>query len=305
MLNKNACAVAVALALVASGASAGNVSASMTVLQSDGASWVENLSGLLAVDAQNNFSMVQGTGTTGFYQNGAFVSAADATVHADYWQWTAATVDSAGSWGWHSAQTLNGSTPATTDASNPWQSGVKLQDAAGHGDPDMIYAVSAINNTDLTQTYSFTFGEAIAPIVSGDNSTYADMAGALTSRSTSGAGASITPVNSSGIQRFELSADNGSSFVNAGVDVGQAVTIGSGTSALGTVSATNPNGPSGQSWNYMRLLSSFTLSAKSAASLTGFASITPVPEPSTGLMLLSGLGMFGTMLLRRRHGTSK
>jgi hypothetical protein len=57
----------------------------------------------------------------------------------------------------------------------------------------------------------------------------------------------------------------------------------------------------GQSWNYMRLVSSFTLSGKSAASLTGFASITPVPEPGSEYMLLVGVGLVGTIMRRRRN----
>lgn len=296
MLKKNVCVAAAALTLLATGVSAANVTASMTVAQSDGSSWVENLSGLVVIDAQNNFNMVQGAATTGYFQNGSFVSAADASVHPDYWQWNAATT----SWNWHTAQTLSGSTPSVTDATNPWQSVVNLQNFSGHGDPDMIYAVSAINNNALTQTYTFTFGEAITPTVSGANATYAEVAGSMTSRSGNVGGASITPVNASGIQRFELSADGGTTFVNAGVDVGQAATV-NGTSLYGAYSANNATGPSAQTWNYMRMVSTFTLSGKSAASLTGFASITPVPEPRFGSMLLLGLGLMGTIVRRRRN----
>lgn len=294
MLTKKACAVAAALTVLMAQAHAANVTASMTIAQSDGSTWAESLTGLVVIDAQNNFSMVQGGATTGYFQNGSFVSVADVAAHPDYWQWNAGT----SAWNWHTAQTLSGSTPATiTNPNDPWQSAVSLQNLAGHGDPDMIYAVSAINNNTLSQTYTFTFGEAIAPIVSGPNTTYADVSGALTSRA--GGAATISPLNPGGVQQFELSADNGASFVNAGVDVGQSATT-SGTSAYGVYSATNPNGPTGQSWNYMRLVSSFTLSAKTAGSLTGFASISPVPEPQSEAMLLAGVGLIGTIMRRRR-----
>jgi hypothetical protein len=300
MMKKNTFALALLLAMASGGAMAGVPSASMTVVQSDGTSWVENLTGLVAVDAQNNFAMVQGGGTTGFFQNGEFVTTTSTTAHPDFWQWMAASGTAAGYWNWHSAQTLNGSTPATTDGTNPWMSSIQLQNVAGHGDPDLIYAISAINNTTLTQTYTFNVGEAIAPTVSTANTTYADITGGLTSRG--GGTATITPVNASGIQQFQLSSDGGATFVNAGVDVGPSASA-AGSSIYGLYSATNTNGPTGQTWNYMQVVSTFTVSAKSAASLTGFASITPVPEPLEGAMLLTGLALLVPVARRRINST--
>ena len=298
MTKRNACAVAVALALAGAQAFAANVSASMAVAQSDGSTWVEDLTGLVATDAQNNFSMVQGSSANAYFQNGVFSSSVPTTSDPDYWQWAAGVGSSAGSWSWHTASVVDAT--QSFSAANPWQSAVKLQNLAGHGDPDMIYAVSAINNNALTQTYTFTFGEAITPTVSGTNSTYADVAGSLTSRSGNGSGAMIAPVSAGGVQLFELSADGGSSFVNAGVDVGQAATV-LGTGAYGTYAASNANGPTGQTWNYMRLVSTFSLSGKSAASLVGFASVSPVPEAPTSAMLLLGIGLIGTIVRRRRN----
>jgi hypothetical protein len=51
----------------------------------------------------------------------------------------------------------------------------------------------------------------------------------------------------------------------------------------------------------MQLTSKFTLSANSRASLVGYASITPVPEPENYAMLLSGLGLICFMLRRRNN----
>jgi hypothetical protein len=53
----------------------------------------------------------------------------------------------------------------------------------------------------------------------------------------------------------------------------------------------------------MQVVSTFTVSAKSAASLTGFASITPVPEPLEGAMLLTGLAMLVPVARRRINST--
>ena len=303
-MNKSTLALAALLAAVSGGAMAGVPTASMTVVQSNGPSWVENLTGLVAVDAQNNFAMVQGTSTTGLFQNGQFVSAIDPNAHPDFWQWMPTNGAVAGYWNWHSAQTLDGSTPATTTGLNPWMSSIQLQNVGGHGDPDLIYAVSANNNSSSTQTYSFSVGEAIVPTASTGSTAYSDISGGLTGRA--GGTATISPINPNGIQQFQLSADGGATFVNAGVDVGPSASA-VGNSAYGTYSATNATGPAGQTWNYMQLVSTFTLSAKSAASLTGFASIStvsPVPEPLEGAMLLLGLALLAPVV-RRRNRSSK
>ena len=125
MLKRKPIAIALVLALSAMGAMAANVTTSMTVTPANGPSWVENMTGLLVADAQNNFAMVQGDGTTGYFWGGQFISATQATVQRDYWQWAPGSTSSAGYWNWHSEQTLDGSSPATTDAStpgSPWSS---------------------------------------------------------------------------------------------------------------------------------------------------------------------------------------
>jgi hypothetical protein len=174
-----------------------------------------------------------------------------------------------------------------------------LSNAGGHGDPDLSYAFSAVNNNAIAQTYTFAIGEAILPPVGSNNNVYADIAGGLTSKGAGSATISPFGVNSA-IQQFELSSDNGLSFVNAGVDVGPAVTA-AGTSIYGPFASNTIAGPIGQTWNYMQLTSHFTLSANSRASLVGFASITPVPEADTSAMLLAGLGLIGFMARRRKH----
>jgi hypothetical protein len=300
MVRKNNFVLAAMLAVVSGGAMAANPSASMTVVQSDGTTWVENLTGLVLTDAQNNFAMVQGGSTTGFFQNGQFVSAVSTGAHPDFWQWMPSTGATAGYWNWHTAQTLSGITPASTSSSDPWMSSIQLHNVAGHGDPDLIYSVSANNNNTLSQRYTFAVGEAIWPTVSTANTVYADITGGLTSRG--GSLVSIDPVGgSSAIQQFQLSADNGLSFVSAGVDVGPAASS-TGTSSYGVYqSPLTTSGPVGQTWNYMQLVTTFTLSGKSAASLTGFASITPVPEPLEAAMLLLGLTVLAPVVRRRNR----
>jgi hypothetical protein len=271
----------------------------LTINQADGTIWQENMSGLLVLDAQNNFSLLQGAGSTGLYQNGLFVNTIDTTAHPDYWQWKVDATTGTGGWNWHSAQTNSGLTPATTTASDPWMTSLILSNAGGHGDPDLSYAFSAVNNNAISQTYTFSIGEAILPSVSTTNNVYADIAGGLTAKGTGTA--TISPFGaSSAIQKFELSSDNGFSFVNAGVDIGPAASS-SGTSTYGTYASNTVAGPVGQTWNYMQLTSKFSLSANTRASLVGFASITPVPEPDNYAMILAGLGLMGFMSRRRKN----
>lgn len=297
MLNKPLdVAIATLLALSAGNALAANPDATLVIQQSDGQSWAENVTGLLVVDAQNNLTMVQGAETSGFFQNGQFVSAPDAAIHPDYWQWKTDATTGVSYWAWHSAETLSGGTPVTTGASDPWMSVLRLNSVGSHSDPDMSYAVAATNNTTLTQTYSFVFGEEISPNVGSASLVHADIAGGLTTRDGS---VTIAPFGTNtAIQQFLLSADSGLTFVNAGVDVGPQASA-TGTATYGTFSA-DASGPTGQTSNYMKMATKFTLTAKDSASLVGFASIAPVPEPETAAMLLAGLGLVGFMARRRK-----
>jgi hypothetical protein len=298
MLKKLINAAVVALAFPAGSVLAANPVAMLTIQQSDGKSWQENMTGLLVVDVQNNFTMIQGQNTTGLFQDGQFVNAVDTGAHPDYWQWTTDADTGAGYWNWHTAETVSGATPTSTNAADPWMAGLNLHNVSGHGDPDLSYAISAVNNNAFTQTYTFAVGEVISPTVSSANVVHADIAGALTTRDGS---VTISPFGANAaIQQFQLSADNGISFVTAGVDVGPLVSA-SGTATYGTFAA-DASGPTGQTWNYVQIVSKFTLTGGDSASLVGFASITPVPEPEAYAMMLAGLSLIGFLAHRRRNG---
>lgn len=283
-------AVTAAFVFSAGGVYAGNPTASLNIQQWGGGVWSENVSGLLVLDAQDNFAMRQGAGTTGIYQNGAFVDSA--STAGNYWQWRNDT--SGGYWNWHSTEVVDSTKPVAAD--NPWMSVMQLKSVSGHGDPDIAYAFSAFNNTGANQTYTFTVGEAIFPTVSGANTVYADISGGLTTRDGS---VTVTPSGANiALQKFQLSADNGLTFVDAGVDVGPSASA-TGTVIYGPYNSPTASGPVG-SWNYIQLTNTFVLTPKDGASFAGYASITAVPEPKSLAMLLAGMGLMATMVRRRK-----
>lgn len=196
---------------------------------------------------------------------------------------------------WHTSTQTNG----------VWDSVVQLK-AAGNVDPFLSYSFAAKNNTTANQTFSFSYGESIVPPVNGAYSIYADIAGSLTHAGITST-ALLTPtlgdLDGDGIieiQTLKLSTDGGVTFLNAGVDVGQAQSWALlGTTGFSTVSDTITGNLS--SINYWQFDVSFTLTpGHDAAALSGFALITPIPEPTTYAVTIGAAALFGAWLRRRR-----
>ena len=207
---------------------------------------------------------------------------------------------------WHPWEQVDGSVAAigsATDPKNLWAS-VFTFTASGNVDPFMTYGFTAKNNTTTTQTYTYSMGEALVPTVSGAYNIHADVSGAIVNGT--GANVTITPAlaDQDGdtipeLQVLRLSNDGGASFVNAGVDVGQADSA-VGSKAYGLYSQDKTGSGS---FDYWAFETSFTLTpSKDVASLAGYAEITqidPVPEPVSTSMMLAGLGLIGFIARRR------
>lgn len=211
---------------------------------------------------------------------------------------------------WHTPERVNISGPA--DSTNPWKSTFTFT-ATGNVDPFMTYSFAARNNTGAAQTYTFTYGEALIPSISGLYDIYADIAGGVSNGTGLSVKADPTISDLAGdndgldeIQVLRLSADGGATFVNAGVDVGLAIeasatsTYGVYSDALSTIAAIP--------FNYWEITTQFTLSpGRDTAAFTGFVEINPseasIPEPST-YALLTGVFAAGYAALQRRRETA-
>jgi hypothetical protein len=304
MFNKTLVFVAIASAIggfagqaVAGSAASSGQQISMLVQQDDGSSsWDLSLSSLMSFNAA--------TGALTFDASKLAAPVSDALG-----QWSLATAGSADVDGtilaadrvkWHSWTLADGTTGTTATASNPWASVFSFT-AAANVDPFMTYGFTVKNNTATTQTYTFSMGEALVPTVSGPYNIHADVSGSIVNGT--GSNVTITPAlaDEDGdtipeLQVLRLSNDGGLTFVNAGVDVGQA------DSAL----TSKPYGlylqdKSGSgTFDYWAIETKFTLTpGKDVASLAGYVEISPVPEPVSSSLMIAGLGLIAWIARRR------
>lgn len=178
---------------------------------------------------------------------------------------------------------------------------ISLLGMSGDIDPYMSYAFAVKNNTAFTQTYTFVFGEAIVPSITGGYYVHADVGVSLTNSPPAAPSAVIAPVSLA--PKFQtLTLSDGITTFNAGVDVGNSYTrAAAGTGVFGEASP-SVNGTTPLSLNYWEFQTRFTLTpGGDAVAISGFAEI--IPEPST-YALLAGCGVLGVVALRRRKSRS-
>jgi hypothetical protein len=166
-------------------------------------------------------------------------------------------------------------------------------------DPFIIFAVAGTNNTDNPLAFAFAFNEPInltdAIIHAQSSIGYTLTDGFIASQGTSGAaGVTIAPFSPPNI----LVANDFTpalAATNKGVDVGPLASGGAGTCGA-FVGATSNCGPfaathdfGGGPFTLMAATVSFVLTPHDAAGLSGSVSQIPAPEPTTLLLMASGL----------------
>lgn len=212
---------------------------------------------------------------------------------------------SLGESGWKWAQNatvpIPGSESTVTSTVLQWaqedRATVAILDVQGKIDPFMTYSLAVKNNTAVTQTYTFVFGESIVPTITGAYTVQADVGVSL---STTTPTATVAPVGlAPKFQLLQLSADNGATSFNAGVDVG--TTLSRATNGTSTMSEASSliNGTTLLALNYWEFRTTFTLTpGGDAVGISGFAEITPIPEPAT-FSLCAGALVLGLVARRR------
>jgi len=170
---------------------------------------------------------------------------------------------------------------------------------AANVDPYIAYGLSIQNNTNSVNSYSFSFTEPLLPPIAGPYSIYADIAGSVVNI---GAGTTLALNPTSGTTLQKVILDDGyGTLTNAGVDVGSSFSY-SGIGSTGYLGAGFANASGSGSFESWTIQTSFSLTGKDIATLSGYAEITPIPEPGTYGMLLAGMAVVGFMARRRING---
>lgn len=289
--------IAALLLAAASAAQAGSVSdadVKSTILiqdESSGAWWSLDVSPVVTVDAATGDISVDAS-----LLNQAQVTS---NVAGDTGQWSTSVVNGETVLSWHSM------TRATTGG--PWATSVTLG-YGGNVDPELNYALRVKNNGTTDKLVTFVQEGDIEPPVAGAYNVTSQVSGVLTNGSTAGS-IRITPNQPDAdadliaeLQILELSSDGGATYVNAGVDVGQAANVNAAANQLATYGNYIDTKAGYGSFNYWRLTTKFKLSGGGdQADLTGSAEITAaaIPEPGRYAMLVAGLGAVGFVARRR------
>jgi len=166
---------------------------------------------------------------------------------------------------------------------------VSIDSIGGHVDPELIFGLGATNTSGVAQTFAFAFNLPLGGF-SGLIDTYAEL-GQTLSAASGGAGLNLFPILGGGLivdsQDIRFSP---SSSVDKGVDVGDSLFAAAGTTVLDLDTATSQILLTGGGYDLMSVVVAFGLDSNGGVGLSGRVVQTVVPEPTTALLMLLGLG---------------
>jgi hypothetical protein len=170
-------------------------------------------------------------------------------------------------------------------------------------DPSIAWGFTVTNFLPFTTNFSFTFSTPLVPTVSGPTVVSSEISGGITD--ASGNNVSFAPTGASG---FVQSPSLNPGAVPTGAPSGPAFSApGNGsaqTHSYGLFSSGLLAGPGTGPYTQLLTTVAFSLSGNGdKVSLTGNATINPVPLPAAAWLLLGGIAGLGALARRGRAAT--